>query len=147
VRRRGIDFLTEPQSLPEASVNVVVCHHTLEHVLHPMTVLEVSHRVLRPEGRLLLFVSFEKERRYYRFDPAEPNHHLYSWNVQTLGNLVSDSGFAIEEATVAAFGQERFAAILAARLRVGEPGFRTLRWLANTVKNEKEVRIRARKSG
>ncbi len=147
VRRHGIEFVTNPESLPDEAFDVVVCHHTLEHVANPPAVLATIRRVLRREGRLLLFVPFEKESRYRRFDPAEPNHHLYSWNVQTLGNLVADAGFVIEDAGIAAFGQERFAALMSLRLRLGEAGFRGLRWLANTLKNEKEVRLRAIRAG
>ena len=146
VRQQGIAFLTDPGSIPDASIDVVLCHHMLEHAWQPAEVLASIHRMLRPAGRLLLFVPYEKERRFRHFDRAELNHHLYSWNVQTLGNLVQDARFDVRTAGLARFGQERFAAIWAARLRLGETGFRIGRWLANTLKNEYEVRIVAAKA-
>ncbi len=146
VRQRGIEFLSDPGRQPANSVDVVVCHHTLEHVSAPVTVLESIRELLRPGGRLLLFVPFEKERRFRQFHADEPNHHLYAWNVQTLGNLVQEAGLQVREAGLGAFGQERFAACWAWRVGIGESGFRLLRWVLNTLKQEKEVRITAVKA-
>jgi SAM-dependent methyltransferase len=145
VRERGIEFVADTDQLAPNSMDVVICHHTLEHAWQPTAVLASIHGLLRPSGRLLLFVPYEKERRFRRFDPAEPNHHLYSWNVQTLANLVQDAGFNVRKAALAPFGQERFAAIWAVRLHLGERGFRALRWMANRLKYEFEVRVIATK--
>jgi hypothetical protein len=118
----------------------------LEHAFNKKNLMATIYRLLRPQGRLLLFVPYEKERRFRRFDPSEPNHHLYSWNVQTLGNLVQDSGFTVQTASLCPFGQERFAAVLAERFHLGEGSFRVLRWVANTLKHELEVRLIAIKN-
>jgi SAM-dependent methyltransferase len=141
VRQLGIEFVSEISQLPEGSIDLVVCHHTLEHAWHPPELLASIHRLLRSGGRLLLFVPYEKERRYRQFRPGEPNHHLYSWNVQTLGKLVEEAGFKVEKAGVAPFGQERFAAVLAHQFRLGELGFRVVQWTANRLKRELEVRV------
>lgn len=143
VRQRGIEFISDSTAQPPDSIDIVICHHTLEHAWHPPDVLQCILRLLRPGGRLLLFVPFEKENRFRSFRPDEPNHHLYSWNVQTLGNLVMDAGFDLQSAAVAPFGQERFAAVWAEKLGLGERGFRGIRWLANTLKKELEVRVNA----
>ncbi len=145
VRRHGIDFITDTQTIPANSVDVALCHHTLEHVLNPVEVLQEMNRVLRIAGTLLLFTPFEKERRYRKHDPAEPNHHLFSWNVQTLGNLVTETGFQLVEAHLAQFGYDRFAATLATRLRLGEQGFRLLRSATHLLKPASEIRVVARK--
>lgn len=141
LREAGIEFVADPQRLPEASIDVVICHHALEHVLNPPAVLDAIRRLLRPGGRLLLNVPFEKERRYRRFDPAEPNHHLYSWNMQTLGNLVTETGFEVLDARLGEFGYDRFAAVWAARLRLGEFGFRATRKSMHLVKPGRELRF------
>jgi SAM-dependent methyltransferase len=141
VRQRGIEFVMDGAQLSPESVDVVVCHHTLEHVWVPTQTLAELHRLLRPRGTLLLYVPYEREQRFRHFNPREANHHLYSWNVQSLGNLVQDAGFSVQSAGLAPFGQERFAANLAVRFHLGESGFRTLRWLANTLKQEHEVRV------
>ena len=145
VRASGIEFVNDTKSLAVDSCDAVICHHTLEHALHPPEILQEIKRLLRPGGLLLLQVPFEKERRYWRFNPEEPNHHLYSWNVQTLGNLVSALDFQILEAGLGEFGYDRFAAAWAEKLGVGETGFRFIRRLAHTIRPLREVRIVAKK--
>ncbi len=139
LEKHGIQFVSLGES--ENAADVVICHHTLEHVINPAETLDQISRILRPKGKLLLFVPFEKERRYRSFDPAEPNHHLYSWNVQTLGNLVMESGYSIESASVGRFGYDRFAAKLALKLRLGEAGFNLIRTMAHLVRPGLEVRV------
>jgi SAM-dependent methyltransferase len=147
IRAGGIEFVKDTSALSGGLADVVICHHTLEHVLHPPVVLTEIQRLLRPGGRLLLFVPFEREPRYRRFEPEEPNHHLYSWNVQTLGNLVRETGFQVRDAGVDRFGYDRFAAAWACRLHLGETGFRIIRWAAHRVFPAWEVRLVALKAG
>lgn len=127
VRAAGIEFVADPARLPEDAFDVVICHHALEHVPDPLAVLDRLRRGLRSRGTLLLAVPFEKERRYRRFDPQEPNHHLYSWNVQTLGNLLHVAGWELRSLGLRAYGYDRRAALLALRFRLGEGGFCGLR--------------------
>jgi SAM-dependent methyltransferase len=141
VKERGIEVATSLEEFPEYSVDVVICHHTLEHLLEPVAGLRQMRRLLRSNGRLLLFVPLERESKYTRFDPAEPNHHLYSWNAQTLGNLVQETGFKVVEATVAPFGYDRFSAVWATRLNLGHFGFRCIRSCAHLLKPAFEVRV------
>ena len=139
--KSGIEFVADTKTLSESSIDVVVCHHTLEHVISPPEALAEIRRLLKPEGRLLLFTPFEREERYEHFDRAEPNHHLYSWNAQTMANLVEECGLAVEKAGVGEFGYSRFAAEKAVRLGLGERGFRALRRLAHWARPGLEVRV------
>lgn len=141
LRQRGIEFVSDLRMVPSQSVDVALCHHTLEHALHPADLLQDMWNVLKPGGKLLLYVPFERERRYRCFNPSEPNHHLYSWNVQTLGNLVGEAHFEIERIGLGRFGQERFAANWAHRLRLGEKGYHVIWTLAQMLKNEWEIRL------
>lgn len=145
LQRHGIEFVTDTAGLADASVNVCVCHHMLEHAPHPLRILADIARLLRSGGKLLLFVPYERERRYRRYDASEPNHHLFSWNVQTLGNLVTDAGFRIQTARIGRFGYDRFAAVCAARARLGESGYRGIRRAIHLARPAYEVRIVARK--
>ena len=106
---------------------VAICHHTLEHLLAPAEALLQLARILKPQGKLVLHVPWERERRYARHRADEPNHHLYDWNAQNLGNLVTVLKFRIQSVVVRRYGYDRFAANLAARLRAGERGFRIIR--------------------
>jgi SAM-dependent methyltransferase len=139
VRPLGIEFVLDPTTLPSNAFDVLICHHVLEHVPDPLAVLQGFHRMLRPGGRLLLAVPFEKERRYRRFDPGEPNHHLYSWNVQTLGNLLTVAGWECRSLGLRDYGYERIAARWATRLHLGEPGFALVRRLVHLLEPIEEI--------
>jgi SAM-dependent methyltransferase len=141
IRAAGVEFVPDTKALPAGTVDAVLCHHALEHVAEPAAALEEIRRLLRPDGKLFLFAPYERERKYRRFDPAEPNHHLYSWNAQTLGNLAQESGFRVTAAGTAPFGYDRFAAVWAGKLRLGEAGFRALRQVLLLIKPAREVRL------
>jgi SAM-dependent methyltransferase len=141
----GIEFVADTQLLPDSVASVVICHHTLEHVQRPPDALEEIRRLLKAGGRLLLFVPLECEQRYRKFRPDEPNHHLYSWNAQTLGNLVEEAGFTVSEAGIGEFGYSRFSAAWAVRFGLGEGGFRCLRRILHILKPALEVRLIALK--
>jgi len=145
IRALGVEFVADTKAVSNGSVDVILCHHVLEHVTHPAAALEEMGRMLRAEGKLLLFAPYERERKYRAFDPAEPNHHLYSWNAQTLGNLAGETGFRVVEAGTGPFGYDRFAAAQAGKMRLGEGGFRGLRGLLHVLKPGREVRIVAAK--
>ena len=146
LEKQGIDFISDASTVKAGSVDVVICHHMLEHASHPPEVLSDIWRMLKPSGRLLLFVPYEKEKRYHHYDPDEPNHHLYSWNVQTLGNLVENLGFSLKEGAIRNFGYDRFASAWSHKLRLGEIGYRTVRRLLHTLKPCYEVVVVAEKS-
>jgi ubiquinone/menaquinone biosynthesis C-methylase UbiE len=145
VRSHGIEFVKDIKNIDDASVHVVICHHMLEHAANPPEILNEIRRILCENGKLLLFVPFEKERRYRQFNPDEPNHHLYSWNVQTLGNLISDMGFSIIQGKVREFGYDRFAAVWAVRFGLGETGYKLIRKTIHLIKPASEVYIIAKK--
>jgi SAM-dependent methyltransferase len=141
----GVEFLKQIELVPDASVDVVICHHTLEHLLEPAAALQQLSRVLKPGGRLILHVPWERERRYAHFKADEPNHHLYTWNAQNLGNLVTVLGFKIETLAVRRYGYDRFAANTAARLRTGRLGFKMIRNLLISLRPLREVELICRR--
>ena len=141
VRALVIEFVADTHARPEGLADVVLCHHTLEHLLEPAVALREMRRLLKPEGLLLLYVPFEGGRGGGHFQRGEPNHHLYAWNVQTLGNLVEETGFKTDSDGLGEFGYSRFAAAWAVKLRAGERGFRCLRKLLHWMRPEYEVRL------
>jgi SAM-dependent methyltransferase len=141
----GIEFVNTTSSLPDGVADVVICHHALEHLVDPAAALKEMRRLMKAEGRLLLHVPFERERRYRRFRRDEPNRHLYSWNTQTLGNLVEEAGLRVLKAGIGEFGYARVSAVWAAKLGIGEIGFRVLRRILLTIRPVREVRIVAGK--
>lgn len=145
VERLGVEFVTDTAGLPGELAHVILCHHALEHLLAPAATLAELRRLLRPGGALILHVPSESGPRSRRFDPAEPNHHLYSWTVQTLGRLVTDCGFEVRAAGLNRYGYDRFAAVWAVRLGLGERGFRLLRRALITLRPLREVHVHARR--
>jgi SAM-dependent methyltransferase len=141
VTSHGIEFITDIDTVDGTTIDVVVCHHVLEHTVNPTKVLGQIMKKLRPGGRLLLFVPYEKEKCYHHFNRNEPNHHLYSWNVQTLSNLVEECGFEVAQAHLGKYGYARFASAWAERLGLGERGFRMIRALVSFTRPLLEVRI------
>jgi len=141
----GIEFVADIRAVPPEVADVALCHHVLEHLLDPAEGLRQLARVLRPDGLLVLHVPWETERRYGRFDPAEPNHHLFHWNAQNLGNLATVLGWRIERVGVRRYGYDRFAAQTALRWHLGEGGFRLLRRLGLALRPLREVELIARR--
>ena len=145
LKSHNIEYTEDISTIENASINIVVCHHVLEHVSNPPEVFKEIRRILCDNGKLLLYVPYEKERRYRRYNPNEPNHHIYSWNVQTLGNLVCDMGFRFINGQVQEFGYDRFAAVWAVKFGLGETGFRLIRKTILFIKPASEICIIAEK--
>jgi SAM-dependent methyltransferase len=109
----GIEFTTDLASLSRGQFSLVICHHVLEHVPDPVGVLEQIWGLLAPEGRLILCVPFESHYRFRHFSPGDPNRHLFSWNILTLGNLVTSVNFSVDSAKIIPSGYEQRLAFLA----------------------------------
>jgi SAM-dependent methyltransferase len=141
----GIEFVPDLRDVPGATADVAICHHTAEHLLDPAEALRQLARILKPGGLLILHAPWERERRYARYQPDEPNQHLFTWSAQSLGNLVTVLGYRLERVAVRRYGYDRFAASLAARLHAGNRGFRLLRAMLTALRPFREVEVLARR--
>jgi SAM-dependent methyltransferase len=141
----GIEFVPDAAVVPDATAQVAICHQTLEHLLEPAKALWQLARILKPDGLLILHAPWERERRYARYRAGEPNHHLYNWNAQNLGNLAGLCPFTIETIATRRYGYDRAAANLAVRLGVGERGFRLIRAGLILLRPLREVELIARR--
>lgn len=142
VTSQKIEFFADSKKLPEGVADIIICHHVLEHIYKPTDALKEMHRLLRPNGKLLIFVPYCLSNR---FNVSDKDHHIYSWDVQTLGNLIVECGFIFKSGRTGKFGYDRFSAQLATRLRIGEYGYQMVRNLLHFVRPRKEVRIVATK--
>jgi len=68
-----------------------ICYSTLEHFLNPYLVLLEIHRVLRQNGKLIIYIP-NAETQPYRHN----TDHFYCWSKYELGNLLSHAGFIVE---------------------------------------------------
>jgi SAM-dependent methyltransferase len=129
-----------------SAFDCVICHHTLEHLENPADALRFIARILKPSGRLLLFVPYEKERKYRRYNPSDKAHHLYSWTPSSLANLVLSQNFNLENVALRKFRFDRIAAVAALRLHLGESAYRLIRKLGLLLLPEYEIALTATKS-
>jgi SAM-dependent methyltransferase len=92
--KAGLTVFESLSSVADGSVDVAISNHVLEHVLSPYGTLLELRRVLRPDGRLVLCVPADDWRNDRRWWPEEENHHVFAWTPLTLGNLLTEAGFA-----------------------------------------------------
>lgn len=88
---------------PDNYADSIVGGDIIEHMLNPFHFLKECHRVLKPNGKLILttdnmlglqnFVTkiniWEKKYR--------PNPHLYAWSIELLVPLIEKAGFKVEK--------------------------------------------------
>lgn len=92
---RGLVVAASTAELPDAWADAVISNHALEHTLHPLAELVALRRVVRPGGRVVFVVPSEGIAR--RWNPADHNHHLYTWSPLNLGHLFTEAGFVVDE--------------------------------------------------
>lgn len=89
----GLECYSTLAEVADASADVVISNHALEHVLYPIQALSEIRRTLKPQGVLVLVLPIDDWRTHKRFDPADVDHHLYTWNPLLIGNCLVEAGF------------------------------------------------------
>jgi hypothetical protein len=51
------------------------------------------HKKLKPGGKIIFYVP--NDSIIHKYNPKNPNQHLYTWNAQCLGNLFKSADFEI----------------------------------------------------
>jgi SAM-dependent methyltransferase len=143
IQGAGIVFTTDFEQVAAKKFSVVLCHHVLEHVSDPTAILEQIHSLLQPGGRMILCVPFEASKQHRRFNPDDPHQHLFTWNAQAIGNLVSAVGFKVDHIEIRSFGYEQRLAFLA---KVGELVYRCALKAVRTLLPVEEVLVVAKKT-
>lgn len=83
----------------DAQYDFVFCIEVLEHVPNPYETMSEIHRVLRPEGVLVLSVPNPyhfKEIVWNVLRIPDRQGHLYSWTRQTMTRLGEMTGFRLD---------------------------------------------------
>ena len=98
----GIEALStilENAGIPEASVDVVLLNHVIEHLDDPLGTLREINRVLKPNGHLVMetprydTLTFKLLGRRER--SLSCNGHIYFFTTKTLKNLYEAAGFRL----------------------------------------------------
>jgi SAM-dependent methyltransferase len=96
---RGLRVVAATSELVDASADVVISNHALEHTLAPLDELRELRRVLRPGGKLVLWLPLD-DWRAQRQPRPDADHHLYTWTPLLLRNLLDEAGFEVLETRV-----------------------------------------------
>ncbi|MEP6663536.1 MAG: class I SAM-dependent methyltransferase [Verrucomicrobiota bacterium] len=91
-KRGDVDFACPAHAIPVASesFDAILCTEVLEHVPDPLAVWREFHRVLRPNGRVLLSTPMY-------WPPHELPYDFYRYPEQGLRHLATTAGFEVRE--------------------------------------------------
>jgi SAM-dependent methyltransferase len=90
-RRRGVPVFDDLDDVPRGEWDIIMCRHVLEHLEQPLDVLKTMRELVVPGGEL--FLVLPREDHYIPVIAPDINQHLYSWNFQTLNNLLFRAGW------------------------------------------------------
>lgn len=135
-RRYGLDVRTgslEAAALPNATFDVVLMSHSIEHLPSPGSTLEEIRRVTTGNAHLLLWLpnvdswgAMVLRQNWIGYDAPR---HLHMFSPRTLSRLLEQHGFAVDAVEHEAIGLEWSWGIrLAIRQRLGRG--RLDRWLS-----------------
>jgi SAM-dependent methyltransferase len=98
----GVEMAASSAEVEDGVADVVLCHHALEHTLAPWTELRELRRLLKPAGRLVLWLPLDDWRRSHQRQATGPdeNHHLYTWTPRLLWNLLAEAGYQVIEVRI-----------------------------------------------
>lgn len=95
--KNGLEVFETTTALEEASLDVVISNHALEHTEAPLAELREIHRKLKPSGRAVFVVPCEAVSKKYK--AGDISQHLYSWSPMCLGNLFTRAGYEVISVT------------------------------------------------
>lgn len=150
---RKLGFTRDPLALPGIEVihslsgvtgmDLVLCRRVLEDLANPAETLAALRETLKPGGRLLALALYDPG--FHRPRAKDSAAHLFSWNVQTLSNLLAACGYDYESGGVRRRPNEAFAARLGRR--VGPAGFRFGAVVSRLLWPDLEVAVAAARRG
>jgi SAM-dependent methyltransferase len=99
-RSRGLSVrlgTLHDQQYPDDQFDAITLSHTIEHVHDPLVLLRECHRVLKPEGQLLLITPNNRSLAHRIFGSSwitlDPPRHLQIFSPCSLRTLTARAGF------------------------------------------------------
>ncbi|HEV2169768.1 MAG TPA: methyltransferase domain-containing protein, partial [Candidatus Binatus sp.] len=88
----------EDLKLPDASFDLILMSHLIEHVYDPVGLLRECRRLLRPCGRLIVATPNSESLGHAKFGAnwllLHPPRHLYLFNPDNLAAMTRAAGFS-----------------------------------------------------
>lgn len=92
-RAEGVEVVAGLEQLPDASVDIAISFHAIEHVDTPLQVLQEIGRVVKPGGCIRIVVPSEVPLlRAQRSWAPNRDRHLFTWTPLLFGNLAERAG-------------------------------------------------------
>lgn len=101
-RRKGLQVTTgfiEDSNFQDGSIDLILLHHVLEHIEHPLFFLEKCSALLKKGGYIIIAVPNHNSplarifgKHWYHMDIPR---HLFFFTPTTLQNLIKKAGFSV----------------------------------------------------
>lgn len=95
----GVNIYKRTLDELEPAFDLIMLHHSFEHLPDPTTVLPAIHRLLDPEGICLIRIplaSFAWNKYGIDWVQLDPPRHLFLYTEQSFRGLAESSGFTVE---------------------------------------------------
>jgi SAM-dependent methyltransferase len=97
----GVQVFKDISEVPDRIADVVISHHSLEHMQDPFDLLVRLSKKLKHKGRIIVVVPADqpltRQNRRWHVNKAR---HLFGWTPLTLGNLLEATGYKIDDAYI-----------------------------------------------
>ncbi len=97
---KGIESRMSVEEIDSSSVDIVISHHSLEHVPYPIQALREILRVMKPGGELHLWLPIDDWRVQKKYCAKDVNHHLNTWTPQLIGNSLKEAGYDLNQVSI-----------------------------------------------
>ena len=99
--KNSIECYRDLDEVTAESVDIIISNHTLEHTLHPASIIKKMHNVLKRSGKAICVVPCEQVHEpHFPYKSKNKSQHLFNWTPMTLGNLFNVCGFSILSADI-----------------------------------------------
>jgi len=90
-KNNGVNSVEKIDEIEDNYADVIISNHALEHVECPLDILKRLYLKLKTNGKIVFITPHDEPNKKY--NPEDVNHHLYTWDRQSLGNLFKEAGF------------------------------------------------------